>query len=138
MEPVQGCEIEVLMEALIDRLYSLSWEAVQRRKLSRGPGPLQKCTSLISSYVAEEDMGHKALVAQCRECGASIVLRSDPKGDHSCLVPDPDVMVLEALWCPPPVAGQWDGEHVKGRSCPSGSAGDLCRKLLVEDAERVS
>ena len=28
LEPVQGCEIEVLMEALINRLFSVSWEPV--------------------------------------------------------------------------------------------------------------
>ena len=83
-------------------------------------------------------MGHKALLAQRRECSASVVLRSYPKGDRSCLVPDPDVMVLKPLWCSPPVAGQWDGEHVEGRPCPSSSAGNLCPQLLVEDAERVS
>ena len=83
-------------------------------------------------------MGYKALVVQCRERRASVILRSYPKGDHSSLVPDPDVVVLKPLWCSPPVAGQWDGEHVKGRSCPSGPAGDLCRELLMEDAERVS
>ena len=38
--PVQCFEVKILMEALIDRLYSVSWEPVKRRKFSNGPGPL--------------------------------------------------------------------------------------------------
>ena len=138
MGPVQCFEVKILMEALIDRLYSVSWEPVKGRKFSSGPGPLWDETGLIVSHVAEEDMGHEALVAQSWECSASVALRPDPEGDHPRLVPDPEVVVLETLRCPPPGAGQWDGEHVEGRSRPSCPAGGFFRELLMEDAECVS
>ena len=63
MGPVQCFEVKILMEALIDRLYSVSWEPVKGREFSSGPGPLRDKTGLVASRVSGEDMGHEALVA---------------------------------------------------------------------------
>ena len=50
-------------------------------------------------------MGYKALVVQCRERRASVILRSYPEGDHPRLMPNTKIMVLEPLRCSLSVAG---------------------------------
>ena len=67
MGPAQCFEVKTFMEAFIDRLYPMSWEPVEGRKLrpmfSSGASPLRDRAGLVLSHVSEEDVGHEALVA---------------------------------------------------------------------------
>ena len=51
--PAQCLEVKTFMEAFIDRLYPVSWEPVEGREFSNGPGPLRDKTGLVASHVSD-------------------------------------------------------------------------------------
>ena len=98
--PAQCLEVQTVVKALVDRLDTVSWEAVEGRELVpvffRRLGLQGDATGLVSSHVSEENMGHKALMTQSRECCASVALGPGPESDHPRLMAGAKVMVLES------------------------------------------